>query len=233
MEGHRGEAHTALLAEQNCDVWLLTEVHHHLELPGGYRFAARSDDMAHAGQRAFKQWAAIATGRDASALTATHPATAAARIGSTTYASSILPWAGSGGAAPWSGANHADRMANALAALEPFFAAQDGLVWGGDWNQALEGTEYRRKHCRPSARCRHAQPAQTQRPHNLAAPPHQRSAIHRSHRTASARARRRPHRRLGRHAALERSRPVRRRPLDATTVPQLSTLTPVAGRGRR
>jgi hypothetical protein len=141
MAGHRGEAHTALLAQQNCDVWLLTEVHHHLELPGGYRFAARSDDMARAGQRAFKQWAAIATRRDASALTATHPATAAARVGSATYASSILPWARSGGASPWSGANHADRMANTLAALEPFFAAQDGLVWGGDWNQALEGKE--------------------------------------------------------------------------------------------
>jgi len=88
MEDRRGEPQTALLAEQDCDVWLLTEVQHRLELPDRYRMAAHSDDMARFGQRAFKRRAAIATRRDASALTATHPATAAVRIGSTTYACS-------------------------------------------------------------------------------------------------------------------------------------------------
>jgi hypothetical protein len=88
MEGRRGEPKTTLLAEQDCDVWLLTEVHHRLELPDRYRMAAHSDDMTRFGQRAFKWWAAIATRRDAIALTATHSATAAVRIGSTTYACS-------------------------------------------------------------------------------------------------------------------------------------------------
>jgi len=63
MEGRRGEPQTALLAEQDCDVWRLTEVHHRLELPDRYRMAAHSDDMARFGHRAFKWWAAIATRR--------------------------------------------------------------------------------------------------------------------------------------------------------------------------
>jgi hypothetical protein len=35
MEGRRGPAQTAVLAGQDCDVWLLTEVNHRLELPDG------------------------------------------------------------------------------------------------------------------------------------------------------------------------------------------------------
>ena len=98
--------------------------------------------MGHEGTRASKWWAAVATRLDAHPVAAPHPATAAAQIGSMVFASSILPWRGSGGDPPWRGAAHGDRMANCLAALEPFLAEQDGLVWGGDWNQALVGKDY-------------------------------------------------------------------------------------------
>lgn len=42
---------------------------------------------------------------------------------------------------PWTVGSHADKTAATLKALERRLTAKD-LVWGGDWNHALEGREY-------------------------------------------------------------------------------------------
>ena len=141
MEGRRGEPRTALMAEQDCDVWLLTRCDHHLELPDGYRIAAHARDWPELDSSAFKWWSAVATRRNAEQGDGDTPGTAAARVGLTTYASSILPWAGFGRCSTMvrrqprrpHGAHHR-RVGTVL-------RHQDRLVWGGDWTQAFEGKD--------------------------------------------------------------------------------------------
>ena len=70
-----------------------------------------------------------------------HPASAAAVVDGTTYVSSILPWAGSGGKDPWNGVDHPARVVSTLKVLAPFLHEQKHLVWGGDWNHSLAGPE--------------------------------------------------------------------------------------------
>ncbi|CAB4966618.1 unannotated protein [freshwater metagenome] len=71
-----------------------------------------------------------------------HPASAAARVGPTTYVSSVLPWRACGARTPWVGTTHTDKTAHAVDDLLLHLRAADGLVWGGDWNHALSGREY-------------------------------------------------------------------------------------------
>ena len=65
----------------------------------------------------------------------------AAVVRGTTYVSSILPWAGSGGEDPWNGVDHPARVVSTLKVLAPFLKDQKHLVWGGDWNHSLSGPE--------------------------------------------------------------------------------------------
>lgn len=70
---------------------------------------------------------------------------AAAVVAGVTYCSTILPWRGSGGEPTWPGAElprdqHSGRMRFALETLLSGLSPTD-LVWGGDWNQALDGPE--------------------------------------------------------------------------------------------
>ena len=94
-----------------------------------------------------KRWAAIAAREPLVPLVLEtphpplHAASVAAVVAGTTYVSSILPWAGSGGRYPWQGADHPARVANALKILAQFLKTQTDLVWGGDWNHSLAGPE--------------------------------------------------------------------------------------------
>ena len=71
-----------------------------------------------------------------------HPASARARIGSTTFVSSILPWRSCGSDLPWVGDRHVDKTENAVDELVADLRGVSSLVWGGDWNHALTGKEY-------------------------------------------------------------------------------------------
>lgn len=70
-----------------------------------------------------------------------HPTSALARVGSTKYCSSILPWRSCGDREPWVGPRHVEKTAHAVGVLLKSLPVKD-LVWGGDWNHALEGREY-------------------------------------------------------------------------------------------
>jgi hypothetical protein len=135
MEGRGGPGQTAFLLEQKCDVLLLTEVKEGWLLPG-YNLTPGEADMAPS-----KRWAAVASKESLVPCQPPHPASAAAVVGGTTYVSSILPWAGSGGNDPWQGEDHPARVASTLQALAPFLREQADLVWGGDWNHSLAGPE--------------------------------------------------------------------------------------------
>jgi hypothetical protein len=135
LAGRWSDAHQRFLLERDCDVWLLTEVNERLVLPG---FAAHLTESSMADER---RWAGVLSRHDIRSHSDPHPASAMADTAGLTFCSSILPWRACGSGAPWSGGTHADKTAQAITRLLRHLP-RSGLVWGGDWNQALEGPEY-------------------------------------------------------------------------------------------
>lgn len=135
LAGRWSDDHAALLVEAACDVWLLTEVNHPTVLDG-YALHASTAPMA-----ANRHWAAVLSRRPMVALADPHPASAAVLVGATTYVSSVLPWRGCGSVPPWVGESHAARTENALEELVGNLDGTRPLIWGGDWNHALGGSE--------------------------------------------------------------------------------------------
>ncbi len=137
LAGSWSDAHAALIDGEDCDVWLLTEVPDKTVLDGFDVHRSASP------MRPWKSWAAVASRRSLCALADPHPASAAAVVDGVTFVSSILPWKGCGGSAPWVGETHADRTLAAVTALRGRFDEISGsaLIWGGDWNHALAGRE--------------------------------------------------------------------------------------------
>lgn len=124
----------------DCDVWLLTEVNLDVGL-AGYAMHRGGDLMAPR-----RHWAAVFSRVPLTPLSDPHVASAAAVIDGVTYCSTILPWRSSGGEPTWPGADpprnvHAGRTRYAVEMLLNELPHRD-LVWGGDWNHALSGTEY-------------------------------------------------------------------------------------------
>lgn len=132
LAGNWSPAHRELLQYGNCDVWLLTEVHDDTEIPGMTAHCT-SDPM---GPR--KTWAGILSKTQLDGRPHPQRATALAHIGGTRFLSSVLPWRSCGPS--WAGSTLAEKQALTLDAIRD--AIDDGSVWGGDWNQALEGPEH-------------------------------------------------------------------------------------------
>ena len=121
-----------LLLGAGADVLLLTEAPPHLALTGYH--VTPVGPLMELGQ----QWASIASRQPLELVESPHPATTVARVGGITFVCSVLPW-GSAQGTPWRGDGYAERMLDALDDLDPFLRDQERLVWGGDWNHALEG----------------------------------------------------------------------------------------------
>lgn len=138
LAGRWSDEHASRLREQRCDVWLLTEVSRHAELPPGWHARATEREMARG-----RHWAAIWSQQPLTEQPDPHPASAAAVIDGVYFCSSILPWRGCTGF-PWEGERHADRTSAAVAHLRAAWPPDVPLVWGGDWNHALDGREYAR-----------------------------------------------------------------------------------------
>ncbi|MEO7235446.1 MAG: hypothetical protein ABIW80_08735 [Lapillicoccus sp.] len=67
-----------------------------------------------------------------------HAASVALDLGDVRYISSVLPWRSCG--TPFVGSTLAQKMTETLDAVRPY--VDERTVWGGDWNQALEGREH-------------------------------------------------------------------------------------------
>jgi hypothetical protein len=139
MAGWKRPGWQQFLLDGDCDVWLLTEVDEDTVL-AGYDRHLGLDTMT-----ARKRWAGVFSRRPLASLPDPHRASAAAVIDGITLCSTILPWKSSGGEPHWPGGEtpggqHAARMAHALRVLVPSIRTPN-LVWGGDWNQALDGPE--------------------------------------------------------------------------------------------
>ena len=166
MEGRWTPAHEELLRDQRCDVWLLTEVSDRMTL-GDHNGIRTTSAMAPK-----KAWAGVFSTHPLERLPEPHPASAAATVDGITFCSSVLPWRGAGGQAPWDGDNHADRTGAAVRSI--FAALPSGeLVWGGDWNHALSGPEYAgskagRQHVLDTLAARHLDVPTRNEPHRIA-----------------------------------------------------------------
>lgn len=127
--------HERLLRDQECDVWLLTEVSDRLALDG-WAAVRTTEPMAPA-----RAWAAVLSPQSVQGRPAPHPASALAIIDGVAFCSSVLPWRSCGSGSPWTGDRHADKTAAAVAAVTAGLPAGE-VVWGGDWNHSLGGREY-------------------------------------------------------------------------------------------
>ena len=134
LAGRWTPAHREVLHRHDCDLWLLTEVAAGTRLPE-YAAVTTEADMLPG-----KAWAAVLSRRAIAALPDPHPASAAGRVDELVVCSSVLPWRSSGGLAPWVGEDQAQRTTAAVDAIEQGLP-EGSLVWGGDFNQALEGPE--------------------------------------------------------------------------------------------
>lgn len=134
LAGRWSDAHAALITSLDADVLLLTEVSDRLELPD-YSIHRTTAPMAPK-----RAWAAIAAHAPLAPIPDPHPATALATSAGWTFASSILPWRGCG-TVPWGEGRHVDKTTRAVETLLERLP-RERLIWGGDWNHALEGREY-------------------------------------------------------------------------------------------
>jgi hypothetical protein len=124
------------MASENCDVWLLTEVPFAFAMAPGTATFSRSMGPS-------KAFAAVWARDGLEALTTIHPAAAFARIGDMRVCSCVLPWrAASAQSWPDSG-ELATMTQTAVDHLREGLSRGAGdLVWGGDWNQSLQGRDH-------------------------------------------------------------------------------------------
>jgi hypothetical protein len=132
LEGKWSPDHLALMDREHCDVWLLTEVHVDISIPGMQ--VHRTAELM--GPR--KTWAAIFSTADVDPKPDPHRATALAHIDGHRFMSSVLPWRTCGPS--WPGSTLAEKLKTTLDGLR--VQLDETTIWGGDWNQALEGNEY-------------------------------------------------------------------------------------------
>lgn len=133
LAGRWSPRHLELLTRANCDVWLLTEVHPETSVPG-MQMHRTSAPM---GER--KTWAAILSNADIiPAESDPHWASVTGHIGGLTVISSVLPWRSRG--PEWGGSTLVEDLRRTLAAIRA--QVDESTIWGGDWNQALEGGEH-------------------------------------------------------------------------------------------
>lgn len=138
LAGRWSAGHQRLLEEAGCDVWLLTEVPSAFALEGGE--LVRSEEMPHTRARS---WAAVWSSAPLVASAPVHPAAALARRDGTLLCSCVLPWRGAGSTWPDEAANTAGRTIVAINRLRPaLISTGHHVVWGGDWNHAMDGREY-------------------------------------------------------------------------------------------
>ena len=96
MGGKWSDEHRRLLEQEECDVWLLTEVHLETAISGMTSYRTVETMQAH------KAWAAVYSRVSPTNGTDPHPASASALVGDVRFVSSILPWRSCGRA--WPGA---------------------------------------------------------------------------------------------------------------------------------
>lgn len=135
LDGQWTTGHEALLRKENCDLWLLTEVSPSISLKDYFHhFSVKRMSRG-------QYYAAVASRAPFTPTPDPHPASAAIVIEGITFCSSILPWAGCAGqpVSPWHNGESVSEMVRETVDSLIGKLPKGSLVWGGDWNQNLEG----------------------------------------------------------------------------------------------
>lgn len=146
-KGLKGQAQAAFLAGQQADLSMLTEVHEAFVLPDHEAVVL---SPGHLPNKPRLRWAGISSRWSLSDCGPRHQGLALGRAetpsGSLPVASSVMPWRGA--RTSWPGdpdASHAVRFADTLNRhrdeIQQARQADEPVVWGGDFNQALSGQE--------------------------------------------------------------------------------------------
>lgn len=124
------------MSSENCDVWLLTEVPSSFEMaPGRSVFSTQMG-------RPTRAFAAVWAKADLAKLDSIHPAAAFATVGAIRVCSCVLPWRAATPLWPDEG-DLAEITQTTIERLGRGLTEGSGaLVWGGDWNHALQGRDY-------------------------------------------------------------------------------------------
>ena len=133
LAGRWSEARAAFLTSLECEVLLLTELHLETTVPG---MRGRTTYGLMAPDRF---WAGVFTAEPHLGYPDPHGAAAMVVVDGVTCVSSVLPWRSCGAGFPWVGERHADKTGNAVA---PIARLRSPVIWGGDWNHALEGPDH-------------------------------------------------------------------------------------------
>ena len=136
MQGKSDSRQLQFMAREECDVWLLTEVAETFAMaPGTSIF---SDAMSPG-----RAWAAVWARDGLDGMPSIHQAAALAKVGELRVCSCVLPWRAARATWPDEGRDLASITATAIGRLQHGLAEDTGpVVWGGDWNCALEGTDH-------------------------------------------------------------------------------------------
>ena len=144
LDGKWEDAHRQVLLDQDCHIWLLTEVSPDAKdvqpLPG-YQCHLSVGTMVDKLKQ--QRWAGILcrdTMKMEPMLPDPHAASAAAIIDGRTYCSTVLPWGNckKDEPHPWVGDTVEKMSKHSIDALMTTLKLPD-TVWGGDWNQNLSG----------------------------------------------------------------------------------------------
>lgn len=136
------DKHRELLLDQNCDVWLLTELNRKWFDDQENKIFHFNCHLSSGVMGRQQHWAAVLSVLPLEPLVDPHVASAAAVVNGITFCSTILPWRGvKSDSPPWQGSNHAEMTKHTIDILLNKLPQSD-LVWGGDWNHSLIGKEY-------------------------------------------------------------------------------------------
>jgi hypothetical protein len=130
-------AQMSFIERANCDVWLLTEVPRSFDMAPGDVVFSKSMGASD------KAYAAVWAKDGLEKLSEIHQTAAFARVGDVRVCSCVLPWR----FAPSQGwpvkGDYAAIVEEATGRMREGLTDGPGdLVWGGDWNQALEGRDH-------------------------------------------------------------------------------------------
>ena len=108
LAGRWSDEHATLIADQRCDVWLLTEVRNDVDLNGYHRHFSEAVIVGRC------SWAAVFTRSALRGLMGPHGASAAAEVDGVSYCSLILPWQSCRSRHPRVGSRHGDKSGAAV-----------------------------------------------------------------------------------------------------------------------
>ena len=133
--------HKTLLTDQGCDIWLLTEINPDW-IGGDDKILGFHCHRSKGFMEPKQYWAAVLSDKPFDQkLNDPHPASAAVVLNKITYCSSVLPWRTvKESAFPPNDSKHCKKTELAIEILLKKLPTSN-LVWGGDWNHSLIGSE--------------------------------------------------------------------------------------------